>query len=465
MFAVGIVCSKFLMSMAIMLGLLNLIIEGDFKQYFHNLKKNKFFIAVLIFYLLHIIALIWSDNMEYGLNDIRRKTSLIAIPIIVLAKPIDLRKSYNTIIFCFLGALIVTSVMNVVSYYLMGDYFEFNDIRDMSIFNSHIRYAIMIAMGIPLLLEFRKGDKKRDSVLILLIIWFLFYTYLSQILTGLISVVAILFGFVLFKLIVERKMKSLLFLFASAITGIGLLYYALFLNHEPTNQSVANFPSMKKVWNERSDIPFDSLDKRDQELKYTLSRFLDSKGLPKNGKGVSDLTTNEIMSVEKGMASESEMKIGFWGRIEGLKYQIHHTSNPNGHSLLQRIEAWDIGNQIFKDHMYLGVGTGDLDDAYKSKYKETGTKLTLENQIRAHNTYLTSLITFGGIGLISLLYMMISFIKIQVDNRHLMGFLFIFVMLVTFFFEDTLETQTGVTLFSFFAALYSVPIPPRTIDS
>ena len=136
--------------------------------------------------------------MEYGLNDIRRKTSLIAIPIIVLAKPIDLRKSYNTIIFCFLGALIVTSVMNVVSYYLMGDYFEFNDIRDMSIFNSHIRYAIMIAMGIPLLLEFRKGDKKRDSVLILLIIWFLFYTYLSQILTGLISVVAILFGFVLF---------------------------------------------------------------------------------------------------------------------------------------------------------------------------------------------------------------------------------------------------------------------------
>ena len=170
------------------------------------------------------------------------------------------------------------------------------------------------------------------------------------------------------------------------------------------------------------------------------------------------------MSVEKGMASESEMKIGFWGRIEGLKYQIHNTSNPNGHSLLQRLEAWDVGKQIFKDHIYLGVGTGDLDDAYKSKYEETATKLTLENQIRAHNTYLTCLITFGGIGLISLIYMIFSFIKIQVRNTHLMGFLFMFVMLVTFFFEDTLETQTGVTLFSFFAALYSVPIPPRTID-
>jgi len=452
------------MSMSIMLGLLNLIVEGDFRQYFQNLKNNKFFIAVLLFYLLHIIALLWSDNMEYGLNDIRRKTSLIVVPIIVLAKPLDLRKNYNSIIFCFIGTLVVTSIMNVGSYFLMNDYFEFNDIRDMSLHNSHIRYAIMIALGVPLLLEFKKGDKKRDSVLILLIIWFLLYTYISQILTGLISMFAILFGFVLFKLIVEKKMKSLLFLFASAVTAIGILYYALFLNHEPSNQSAAHFPSMKKTWNERSNIPFDSLDKRDQELKYTLSRFLDSKGLPKNGEGVSDLTTNEIISVEKGMASESEMKIGFWGRIEGLKYQIHNTSNPNGHSLLQRLEAWDVGKQIFKDHMYLGVGTGDLDDAYKSKYEETNTKLTLENQIRAHNTYLTSLITFGGIGLVSLIYMVFLFIKIQVKNTHLMGFLFMFVMLVTFFFEDTLETQTGVTLFSFFAALYSVPIPPRTID-
>lgn len=452
------------MSMSIMLGLLNLIVEGNFRQYFQNLKKNKFFIAVFVFYLLHIIALLWSDNMDYGLNDIRRKTSLIVVPLIVLAKPIDLRKNYNSIIFCFIGTLVVTSIMNAGSYFLMSDYFEFNDIRDMSLFNSHIRYAIMIALGVPLIWEFKKGDKKRDSVLILLIIWFLFYTYLSQILTGLISMFAILFGLVLFKLIIERKMKSLLFLFASSITAFGLLYYALFLNHEPTNQSVANFSSMKSAWNERSNIPFDSLDKRDQELKFTLSRFLDSKGLPKNDKGVSDLTTNEIMSVEKGMASESEMKIGFWGRIEGLKYQIHHTSNPNGHSLLQRLEAWDVGKQIYKDHIYLGVGTGDLDEAYTSKYKETDTKLTIENQIRAHNTYLTSLITFGVIGLISLIYMIISFIKIQVENTHLMGFLFMFVMLVTFFFEDTLETQTGVTLFSFFAALYSVRIPPRTID-
>ena len=37
-------------------------------------------------------------------------------------------------------------------------------------------------------------------------------------------------------------------------------------------------------------------------------------------------------------------------------------------------------------------------------------------------------------------------------------------MMVTFLFEDTLETQTGITLFAFFSALYSIPLPSRKND-
>jgi hypothetical protein len=37
-------------------------------------------------------------------------------------------------------------------------------------------------------------------------------------------------------------------------------------------------------------------------------------------------------------------------------------------------------------------------------------------------------------------------------------------MFVTFFFEDTLETQTGVTLFAFFLALFSLPIPRPSME-
>ena len=246
--------------------------------------------------------------------------------------------------------------------------------------------------------------------------------------------------------------------------GIGFAFSLLFSESERNDNSRANFISMKTEWEKKSNFSFEGQDKRDQELKYTLSRFLESKDLTKDAKGVQSLTDEEIKAVENGMADVSEMKIGFWGRLEGLRYQINHSTDPNGHSLLQRLEAWKTGIAIYKDHPFLGVGTGDLDDAYKRKYKENHSQLTPTNQIRAHNTYLTSLITFGVLGLLLFIYIVFYHLKLQIQNKDVLGFIFILIMLVTFFFEDTLETQTGITLFSFFAALYSIQVPSKRND-
>lgn len=446
------------MSMSILIGLLNLIVEANFKEYFENLKKNKFFILLTVFFLFHAIALIWSDNLDYGLNDLRRKLSLLAVPIIVLSKPISLSKSYKLISFCFVSALLVTSIINVISYFYFSDYFSFNEIREMSRFNSHIRYGIMIAFGIPVLLEM--NNSKRGYYLIIpLIFWLLFYTYISQVLTGLISLITIVFAYILFRLIVERKIKSLLFLILTSIIGIGFLLNAMLAEPDYDTSNKADFITMKTEWEKKSDMSFEGLDKRDQNLKYTLSRFLDSKQLAKNGRGVRSLTLEEIKAVENGMANVSEMQIGFWGRVEGLKYQIHHSNDPNGHSLLQRIEAWKAGLDIFKEHPLIGVGTGDVDDAFTNKYKENKSKLLPVNQIRAHNSYLTSLLTFGVLGLVLFITILLAYIKMQLNYRQVMGFVFMVLMMVTFIFEDTLETQTGITLFSFFAALYSIQLP------
>ena len=446
------------MSMSILIGLLNLIIEGDFKEYYENLKKNKFFILVLLFFFLHVIALTWSDNLDYGLNDLRRKLSLLAVPIIVISKPISLSKSYRIILFCFISTLLVTSIINAVSYFYFPNHFSFNEIREMSRFNSHIRYGIMVAFGIPILLEMN-NSKKGFYLIIPLIIWLLFYTYLSQVLTGLISLATIVFAYVLFRLIVERKIKSLLFLILTFLVGIGFLLNSLFSDPDYNTSSKADFISMKIEWEKKSDMSFDGLDNRDQNLKYTLSRFLDSKHLTKNGKGVQSLSRKEIKAIENGMANVSEMQIGFWGRVEGLKYQIHQSNDPNGHSLLQRIEAWKAGLEIFRDHPLVGVGTGDVDDAFTNKYEEKKSKLLPVNQIRAHNSYLTSLLTFGVLGLVLFVTILLVYIKTQLNYGQIMGFVFMVLMMVTFLFEDTLETQTGITLFAFFAALYSIQLP------
>ena len=464
LFAVGIVSSKFLMSMGLLIGLINLIAEAEFKKYYRNLKKNKFFIAILIFFIFHLVGMIWSENMDYGFNDIRRKLSMLVVPIILISKPISSLSDYKKIIFCFIGALIVTSVINTSYFFWLSDNSEHKDLRELSLFNSHIRYAIMIALAIPLLYQCYTASKKRKVLFAFLVIWLLFYTYVSQVLTGVISLCAILLAYLIYQWIVRGQIKFMWILLLAFICGFGFTYKAFFSEYKILKYTDIDFYSMQQEWIKKSKSSFDGLDERGQELKFTAARFLHSKDLPPNGTGVKRLLPVEVEAIENGKANVKEMEMGFWGRIEGLRYQLHHPSDPNGHSLLQRYEAWKTGFEIYKDHYLLGTGTGDIDDSFTKKYRENKSKLTAVNQIRGHNMYLTSLLTFGPIGLFLFLYLIGVHIKIQLQSKQFIGFVFMTVMVITFLFEDTLETQTGITLFSFFAALYSIPLPSLSND-
>ena len=452
------------MSMGILFGLLHLIIEGQYKSYFTNLKNNRFFVAALIFYALHVIGMFWSDDLTYGLNDLKSKATLVVVPLIIIAKPLVLRKSYKLLIGLFILTLLTTSIINYIVYHFYGTEFNFTDARDMSLFNSHIRYAIMVVFAIPLLYDLSLDNKRLRFVFLLVALWFLFYTFSSQVLTGIICFVAMTLAVIIYPLLLNRKYLSLSFLLLSAIFICSLVYIGFKSNMTSEGLPTVNVEGVKEAWEKRSELSYDGKDNRNQDLKYTLARFLLSKKYPNSSSGVNRLSKKEILAIEKGMAHFTEMKGGLLGRIEGLRYQLSHMSDPNGHSLLQRFEAWKVGFSIFKKAPFIGVGTGDLKNAFAQEYIALDTKLSKKNQIRAHNTFLTSAITFGIFGLLLFLYLVFTSGRIQIQNQNLSGFIFWTIILITFLFEDTLETQTGITMFAFFIALFSLPIPRPSMD-
>jgi hypothetical protein len=67
-FVVGMVCSKFLMSMGLLLGSLNLLLEADFRNNLRRLKENRLVHLLLLFYLLFWFSLLWSDNLKEGFS-------------------------------------------------------------------------------------------------------------------------------------------------------------------------------------------------------------------------------------------------------------------------------------------------------------------------------------------------------------------------------------------------------------
>jgi O-antigen ligase len=173
------------------------------------------------------------------------------------------------------------------------------------------------------------------------------------------------------------------------------------------------------------------------------------------GSGLETLNNEEIRWIELGFADIREAKGGLSARLFGLRYQLHHSDNPNDHSLLERLEYWRNATSLIADNWLLGVGVGDLSDQMQSRYEERESQLRPDRRLRPHNYYLTTWLNLGLIGLLLFITLLILFIKRQIQYQQIHGILMGLIFLLTLFIEDGLETQMGITIFAFFFAFYS----------
>jgi O-antigen ligase len=198
-------------------------------------------------------------------------------------------------------------------------------------------------------------------------------------------------------------------------------------------------------------------------MSHTLIRYLASKQLPRDADGVRKLTQQDIENIEFGRSSIHYS--GLMSRMHALRFEVNYANNPNGHSLLQRFEYWQAGFSLATSNWLIGVGSGDVQDAFNHHYEVSNSPLTEENRRRAHNQFLTYWISFGIIGLLLFLVLLFLFIRYNFQHKSLLGLLFIAIAISSFFMEDTLETQTGVTFFALFLGLFLAPKLKKTTPS
>ena len=503
--AIGIPCSTVLMSIGTMILALAFLLEWNWRQKWEHLRLNmkpslhsqkKIGGNVLIhlclaFFALHLIGLTYSHDWDYALNDIRVKLPLLVLPLVLGARPAFDQKKLHILLLLYVLTLLVTSGINYLSYQHLIGHRSYDDIRGMSLFGSHIRYGIQIGFAACLSFYFiRIFSKKWISLWIVCILWFAFYTYYSQILSGALALF-ITMGMMAFEFLRQRSRKLAII---SASLLFALILFPIIYILIPVKQTQYSLDKLDKFtaqgnpyvhdlrtdmfaegkaifvyvcekelrssWNSRSTLNYDSLDIKGFPVKFTLMRYLTSMDLRKDAEGVSKLSQADIRAIEQGIASTAESKSGLLGRIEGIRYQLHHPGEANGHSLWQRIEYWKTGFHILQQHWLIGVGTGDVQHAFDEQYERDQSKLLPENRHRAHNSYLTAWISFGIVGFLIFLWMIVRFLRIQWRAHYFPGLVFILISIVTFFIEDSLETQMGVTFFAFFYALFMIPLEP-----
>lgn len=488
---VGMPLSKFLMSVGQFVLLGNWIIEGDFKRKWSIIKTSKVLWVMSSFYLLHLIGLFWTSDFDYATNDLKIKLPLLWFPLLfITSKQIATRKEIQGLLWFFAASVFIASIVCTMVW-LGYTKHKVIDIRDISIFNSHIRFALMIDLVICFLLYdfFKTGKFLLYLLKIGLIIWLVVFLGIMQSFTGIVILCIVLayYSFLFLKklrnpflkisafVVIGISASFIIYLVTKEIkeqqvpikpvsrliqTKRGNFYYNDLSNNEVENGNLiwSNIcvKELEANWNTRSNIKFFDKDKKGNPLSSTLIRYMSSKGLTKDAEGIYALNDEDIKLIENGTTNYLYTnKSGLENRIHEFIYEYEsykRGKNPTGHSFLMRLEFWRIGWEIIKTSPIYGVGTGDIQSTYNLQYKTSNTKLEEKWWKRSHNQFMATTIGFGIIGLLIFLFYLF-YPAVKTKQKHYLFYAFLLISIISMFNEDTLETQAGVTFFGFFYGL------------
>ena len=491
---IGMPTSKFLMSASQIILFFNWALEGGLKNKLIAFKNNKAALIVSSLLLLHILGLLYTSDFVYAFKDIRIKAPLLILPLILsTSKPIS-QKIVDVIMKFFVAAIISGTFISVLI--LTGvSHREIVDIRNVSVFISHIRFALLICVAIFISgYFFYNATQKGIKLLWVAIgIWLIYFLFLVDSITGLAALsIAILVIAAYAVFTSESKFIKYSSLFIVFLIGILISYFLMQINNGIVEPEKIDFSKLEKTtshgnayehdlnskltenghyiwiyfcnkeleeaWSKRSKINFDEKDLKGNNIHFTLVRFLASKGLRKDADAVNTLSDAEIKAIERGVVNVNYQDLSsLRGRLHQIAWELDlykKTGDPNGHSLTQRFEFWKAAFGIIKENLIFGVGTGDIQNAFEQQYDKINSPLLKEWRLRSHNQYLSITVAFGIFGLIWFLITLFYPMFLAGKNVDYLYCAFLIITLVSFLTEDTLETQAGVTFFAFFNSFF-----------
>jgi len=502
--AISLPLSVFTTSVSIFLLALNWLLEGDFKTKYRTALERKSLLLVISIYLIFVAGLIFTRDFSYGFHDLKIKVPLLVLPLLLgTSEPLS-RQNLRWILLSLITGVTIGSLASSMVLSGLVDY-PFTDIREISIFVNHIRFAILIDIAVftlaYLLLSREFNDPPWRRVLYaILFLWLIVFLVLLQSITGIMIFLGV--GFILFWIYL-RRINSLLmrwtlavFMLSGALIMLayiarfaGKFYYveevdrsSIDLYTENGNPYKHDFSQsflengnyiwlyvcereLEEQWNRISSMDYGGKDMMDQDLRFTLIRYLTSLGLRKDSAGISILTPADIQLVEQGKTNH------IYGNRYSINTKLYEVfwqvdvsrkgGNPSGHSLTQRILYLKAAADIISDNLWTGVGTGDVNSAYLEYYEKINSPLEKRWRLRAHNQYLTFILTYGIFGFVWLIFAFTAPVWLERRWSDYFMIMFLLVAFSSMLNEDTLETHTGVTYFAFFYALFLFGVKPK----
>jgi hypothetical protein len=491
--------SKFMLSISGILLTVNWLSEWNWKKKWERLKTQPFAFVFAGFFLFSALGLFYTEHLYGylgGFANIINKLPLFYAPIIMASSDPLSKKEQKYFFNAFIFGVLFSTLISYIFYFTH----DISDIRQISILVSHIRLSLFVVFAVLLsiwlaikegiLIRFSTSFIRRQRKILRLFYlfaagWLLIYLFVAQTLTG----IAILFLLLIYIFLYALQKKEFPFrkwvlsIFFSFISLFCVYVFWVIYEYEHIDKEIltnlerttaqGNFyfhdvhsmvengspiyiyvckEELKEAWAKRSDSIYN------QSIENTLVRYLNSKHLRKDADGMKSLSEEDIQNIENKVAN-ADYTQGF-----GLKKTLYPTLYSfsdyfrNGHvkysSILQRIELWRITCKIIAENYGFGVGPGDHKSVLDNRIQEEISEMSYQSNMGCHNQFLTFWL-IGGIFLVIYLIIILFFpFRLYPQSCSLLYQLFFLIVFLSLFWEDTLESQLGITFYALFNSFF-----------
>jgi O-antigen ligase len=190
------------------------LFSGNYKSKFHQIINNKLLLASIVFFCLHVIGLLWTEDLNWGLHIVHKMWYfLLLFPVLFTIVKKDYIKFYTS---AFLLAITLTEITSYLVWFEIIAPFKNATVQNPTPFMSHISYNPILAFAIYLVLHELFFNKKLTNLLFSFYSFFAISMSFNMFITGGRAgqvTFFVMLSILIFQVLEKQRVKSLITIF------------------------------------------------------------------------------------------------------------------------------------------------------------------------------------------------------------------------------------------------------------
>jgi len=202
--------------------------SGDYKNKLNSILSNKLAVASIVFFFVHVLGLLWTEDMDWGLHMVKKMWHfLLLLPILLTITKKGYIKYY---ISAFIAAITISELISYLVWFsILPDPFLKASAYNPTPFMSHISYNPFLAIAIYLILHELLFNRTIKKAAYFFYSFFAFTMTINMFITGGRSG-QIMFFFMLVLLVfqcgIRNKIRAI-FVSVAIVSVVGITAYNL----------------------------------------------------------------------------------------------------------------------------------------------------------------------------------------------------------------------------------------------